>query len=64
MKNEILRGLSRAERLVVVLYYYEGLTMKEIGSVLGLSEGRVSQMHKQILSRLRATLDARSLMAI
>jgi RNA polymerase sigma factor for flagellar operon FliA len=49
----ITRGLSREERLVLVLYYYEELTMSEIGSVLNLSESRVSQIHKDILQRLR-----------
>ena len=47
------RGLSREERLTLVLYYYEGLTMEEIGLVLDLSESRVSQIHKDILQRLR-----------
>ncbi len=47
------RGLTREERLTLVLYYYEGLTMAEIGQVLSLSESRVSQMHKGILARLR-----------
>lgn len=49
----ITRGLSREERLVLVLYYYEELTMSEIGMVLKLSESRVSQIHKDILQRLR-----------
>ncbi len=35
------------------LYYFEGMTMAEIGSVLNLSESRVSQIHKDILQRLR-----------
>jgi len=47
------KGLSREERLVLVLYYYEELTMAEIGQVLNLSESRVSQIHKEILQRLR-----------
>jgi RNA polymerase sigma factor for flagellar operon FliA len=50
----ITRGLSREERLVLVLYYYEELTMSEIGAVLKLSESRVSQIHKDILQRLRS----------
>jgi RNA polymerase sigma factor for flagellar operon FliA len=49
----ITRGLSRDERLVLILYYYEELTMAEIGAVLNLSESRVSQIHKDILQRLR-----------
>jgi len=49
----ITRGLSREERLVLILYYYEDLTMAEIGAVLDLSESRVSQIHKDVISRLR-----------
>lgn len=49
----ITRGLSREERLVLVLYYYEDLTMAEIGVVLDLSESRVSQIHKDVIGRLR-----------
>ncbi|GMU22636.1 MAG: RNA polymerase sigma factor [Phycisphaerae bacterium] len=49
----ITRGLSREERLVLVLYYFEDLTMAEIGVVLDLSESRVSQIHKDVISRLR-----------
>jgi len=49
----ITRGLSREERLVLVLYYYEDLTMAEIGVVLDLSESRVSQIHKDVIIRLR-----------
>ncbi|MBN1513496.1 MAG: sigma-70 family RNA polymerase sigma factor [Phycisphaerae bacterium] len=53
LTDYITRGLSREERLVLVLYYYEDLTMAEIGLVLNLSESRVSQIHKEILGRLR-----------
>lgn len=49
----VTRGLSREERLVLVLYYYEDLTMAEIGVVLDLSESRVSQIHKDVIARLR-----------
>lgn len=59
MKELITKGLSRAERLIVVLYYYEGMTMKEIGSTLDLSESRVSQMHSSILARLKAQMQYR-----
>lgn len=55
-KQWLLRGLSRGERLILILYYYEELSMKEIGVVLGLSESRVSQIHKLLLERLRAQL--------
>ncbi len=60
LKELITRGLSRAERLIVVLYYYESMTMKEIGVTLDLSESRVSQMHSSILARLKAQLGHRS----
>ena len=50
-----------AERMLVVLYYLEAMTMKEVGRVLGLSESRVSQMHSSILARLRATVSAEQL---
>jgi len=59
LKDLITRGLSRAERLIVVLYYYEGMTMKEIGATLALSESRVSQMHSSILGRLKSQMQHR-----
>src|SRR5690606_20280715 len=54
IRQHLLDGLSRAEQLIVVLYYYENLSMREIGVTLDLSESRVSQMHSSILARLRA----------
>ncbi len=59
IKDLVTRGLSRAERLIIVLYYYEEMTMKQIGQTLDLSESRVSQMHSAILAQLRAQLQAR-----
>lgn len=59
LKDLITKGLSRAERLIVILYYYEEMTMKEIGVTLDLSESRVSQMHSSILARLKAQLQHR-----
>ncbi len=54
IKALLTKGLSRAERLIVLLYYYEEMTMKEIGATLDLSESRVSQMHSSIIARLKA----------
>ena len=59
LKDLVTRGLSRAERLIVILYYYEEMTMKEIGATLDLSESRVSQMHSSILARLKAQMQHR-----
>jgi RNA polymerase sigma factor for flagellar operon FliA len=59
LKNLLTKGLTRAERLIIVLYYYEEMTMKEIGATLDLSESRVSQMHSSIVARLKAQLNTR-----
>ena len=56
VKALITDELTRAERLIIVLYYYEQMTMKEIGATLDLSESRVSQMHSAIIARLREQL--------
>lgn len=53
---EALSELPERERQMISLYYYEGLTLKEIGAVMGVSESRVSQIHGKGLSMLRAIL--------
>lgn len=52
----LTRELNVRERLIVMLYYFEELTMKEIGLALNLSESRVCQLHSRIMVRLRAKL--------
>jgi RNA polymerase sigma factor for flagellar operon FliA len=54
--SEAIRRLPDKERTVIALYYHEGITMKEAGAVLGLTESRVSQLHAQALLRLRGLL--------
>ena len=51
-----IRRLPQAQRLVVMLYYFEELTMKQIGQVLDVTESRVCQMHAEILKRLQQRL--------
>ncbi len=53
---KILEQLSEKERLVIALYYYEELTQKEIAEIIGVTEGRVSQLHSQALLKLRVKL--------
>ncbi|MCF0233444.1 MAG: FliA/WhiG family RNA polymerase sigma factor [Thermoguttaceae bacterium] len=48
-----MKGLSQSECMIIILYYYEEMTMKEIGATLGLSESRVSQMHTAIVRRIK-----------
>ena len=64
MRSEMKELLARAvadlpekERQVLALYYFEELTMKEVGAVLGIGESRVSQIHSLALVRLRVRLD-------
>jgi RNA polymerase sigma factor for flagellar operon FliA len=51
-----IESLPAKERYVVSLYYYEELTMKEIGEIMGYTESRISQMHTKAMFRLRARL--------
>lgn len=53
---EAITALPEKERLVVSMYYYDELTMKEIGVVLGYTESRISQLHTKSLLRLKARL--------
>ncbi len=54
--GKAIDGLPEKERLVVSLYYYEELTMKEAGAVLNLTESRVCQLHTQAMLRLKGKL--------
>jgi len=53
---ESISSLPEREKLVVTLYYYEELTLREIGEVLGVTESRVSQLHTKAILRLKAHL--------
>ena len=54
--SESIARLPEREKLVVTLYYYEELTLREIGEVLGVTESRVSQLHTKAILRLKARL--------
>ena len=56
----VTKGLQPKERMIVILYYYEGLTMREIGEVFGVTESRVCQIHKRILRDLKKKLGGRA----
>jgi len=55
---DAIEELPEKERMVLTLYYYEELTMKEIGQTLGVVESRVSQIHSSAVIRLRIALAA------
>jgi RNA polymerase sigma factor for flagellar operon FliA len=53
---DMIMRMGDRERLVLTLYYYEGLTLAEIGQVLGLTESRVCQIHTKAILQLRSRL--------
>jgi len=54
--TQAVEELPERERQLLALYYYEELTMKEAGAVLGIGEARVSQLHSAAIIRLRARM--------
>jgi len=55
---EMITGsLTKKERLIILMYYYEGLTMREIGEIMELTESRVCQIHSNVMTRLKAQFD-------
>ena len=57
---DAIAQLPEREKLVIALYYYESLTLREIGEVLGVTESRVSQMHTKAVLRLRSRMQSDS----
>jgi RNA polymerase sigma factor for flagellar operon FliA len=57
MLSSAINSLSEREKLVVTLYYFEGLTLSEIGEVLGVTESRVCQIHTKAVGQLRVNLN-------
>jgi RNA polymerase sigma factor FliA len=58
---DAIEGLPDRERLVIALYYYENLTLREIGEVLGVTESRVSQLHTKAVLGLRSRFQSQPL---
>ncbi len=52
----ITSNLTKKERLIIIMYYYEGLTMREIGDIMSLTESRVCQIHSNVMARLKNQL--------
>ncbi|MCL2046267.1 MAG: FliA/WhiG family RNA polymerase sigma factor [Oscillospiraceae bacterium] len=55
--RDVIDTLPEKERLVITLYYYEGLLLKEIADILQVTESRVSQIHSKVLSKMRTKLE-------
>ena len=56
MMVETVKTLTQKEQMVVSLYYYDELTLKEIGEVLSLTESRICQIHSAVLLKMKARL--------
>ncbi len=56
-KEFVLKGLTNIERHIIHLYYYEELSMHQVGKILDLTEGRISQIHSKIIEHLRTRID-------
>jgi RNA polymerase sigma factor for flagellar operon FliA len=57
MIKEILKELGEKEQLIIQLYYFEELSLKEISEILGVTESRVSQIHKKVIKKIRERLN-------
>ena len=56
---QILNEFEERDQLIVQLYYYEELSLKEIGEILQISEGRISQIHKRLMEKIRKKLEGK-----
>lgn len=56
LRESIISGLNEQEQMILIMYYYDELTMKEIGEVLSVTESRICQVHSQLITRLRSKL--------
>jgi RNA polymerase sigma factor for flagellar operon FliA len=56
MLTETIEALTEKEKMVVTLYYFEELTLKEISGIMGVSESRISQIHSKAILRMQRKL--------
>jgi RNA polymerase sigma factor FliA len=61
--DDAIKKLPRRERLIILLYYYDDLTMAQIGQIMDVNESRVSQMHASAIRRLKARLRGKDMAA-
>lgn len=61
LREYVKKGFSRQEKIVLILYYFKGMTLKEIGKTIGKSEARVCQLHSSIIARLREHIEMSAL---
>lgn len=54
--SKILQGLSQREQMIIQLYYFEELSLKEISEILGITESRISQISKEVIKKVRLAL--------
>ena len=57
--TQIFNEFEERDQLIVQLYYYEELSLKEIGEILQISEGRISQIHKRLMEKIRKKLEGK-----
>lgn len=57
--TQILNEFEERDQLIVQLYYYEELSLKEVGEILHISEGRISQIHKRLMEKIRKKLEGK-----
>jgi len=55
--KKVLKTMSEKEQLIIQLYYFEELSLKEISEILGVTESRISQIHKNVIKKLRKELN-------
>jgi RNA polymerase sigma factor for flagellar operon FliA len=55
--QKVLNTLSKNEQLIIQLYYFEELSLREISEILGLTESRISQIHKKVIKKIRERLN-------